>query len=286
MQNLGLLLLGLVLAQPADRPAQLRTLSVSVTNEKDEPIGGLAPAELVVLENGVAREVTKVERDTRPVTLTLLLDTSAAVETAYRQNILEAALGLLAKLPEGSRFEVWTTGDRPTRVVEFGADLAAARKALQRVAPQGGETLLDAIVEAGERLKREEGDRRAMVVVSAVGPEFSGRDRFQVIEKALSLGLEPFAAVLIEEGSGADHEMRLSYEQTLSELTQKTGGLFERPLIAVAAGAALRKIGADLVGRFRVAYVTLPEIKQRKIEVKVARPGARVRVGRAVPEKP
>lgn len=279
------LFVGLVLAQAADRPAQVRTLSVSVTTDKDQPIGSLSVDELAVVENGVTREVTKAERDARPVTLTLLLDTSAAVDTSYRLNIVDAALSLLSRLPEGSRYEVWTTGDRPTRRVEFGADPLAAKKALQRIAPQGGATLLDAIVEAGERLKKQEGERRVMVVVSALGPEFSSRDRFQVIEKALGFGLETFSAVMIEEGSGADREMRLNYEQTLSELAAKTGGVFERPLTSLAVDSALRKISADIASRFRVSYVTLPEIKQRKIEIKVARPGARVRVGASVAEK-
>lgn len=279
------LLLGLVLAQAADRPAEIRSLSVSVTQGRDEPVGSLTLEELAVVENGVARTVTRVERDTRPLSVAVLVDTSAAVETAYRLNIVDAVLGLLARLPEGSRYELWTTGDRPTRIVEFGADVAEARRALQRIAPQGGSTLLDAIVEAGERLKKQEGERRAMLVVSALGPEFSSRDRFQVIERTLGYGLELFYAVLIEEAAGADREMRLNYEQTLSELAAKTGGLLERPLSSLAVDNSLKKIARDLAGRFRISYATLPEIKQRKIEVKVARPGVRVRVGRSSTEK-
>jgi len=284
MHNVGLLL-GLVLAQAADRPAQVRTLSVSVTQERGEPVSSLTAEELAVVENGVVRPITRVERDTRPLNAAVLVDTSAAVDSSYRLNIVDAVLGLLTRLPEGSRFEIWTTGDRPTRAVEFGTDVTAARKALQRIAPQGGSTVLDAIVEAGARLKKQEGERRAMVVVSALGPEFSSNDRFRVVEKALGYGLEVFSAVLIEEGSGADREMRLNYEQTLHELAEKTGGLLERPLSSLAVDNGLRKIGADLAGRFRISYATLPEIKQRKIEVKVARPGVRVRVGPSSNEK-
>lgn len=284
MLNVGLLL-GLVLAQAADRPAEIRSLSVSVTQGRDEPVGSLTLEELAVVENGVARQVTRVERDTRPLSVAVLVDTSAAVDTSYRLNIVDAVLGLLSRLPEGSRYELWTTGDRPTRIVEFGADRAEARKALQRIAPQGGSTLLDAIVEAGEHLKKQEGERRAMVVVSALGPEFSSRDRYQVIERTLGYGLVLFSAVLIEEGAGADREMRLNYEQTLNELASQTGGLLERPLSSLAVETALKKIARDLASRYRISYATLPEIKQRKIEVKVARPGVRVRVGRSSTDK-
>src|SRR5712692_4914926 len=180
MLNPGLFL-GLVLAQAADRPAEIRTLSASITQGRDEPISGLMTQELAVIENGVPRSVTRVERDPRPVNVAVLADTSAAVETSYRLNIVDAVLGFLSKLPEGSRYTLWTTGDRPTRILDDGADAAEARKALQRIAPQGGSTLLDTIVEAGAQLRKKEGDRRAMVVVSALGPEFSSNDRYQVI---------------------------------------------------------------------------------------------------------
>jgi Mg-chelatase subunit ChlD len=285
MLNLWLLL-AQIAAQAPNRPAEIRSLSVSITDGRDEPISELATLEVAVVENGVVREITKIQRDARPVNLAVLVDTSEAVQTSYRLNIVDAVLSFLAGLPEGSRYELWTTGDRPTRVLDLGANAQEARKALQRVAPQGGTTLLDAIVEAGEHLKKTEGERRAMVVVSAFGPEFSGRDRFQVIARALDFGLDVFSAVLIEEGTGADGEMRLNYEHVLDELTSKTGGLLERPLSALATATALRRVGRYLQARFRISYATLPEIKQRKIEVKVARPGVRVRVGRSTTDTP
>jgi hypothetical protein len=39
---------------------------------------------------------------------------------------------LLAHLPQGSRFTLWTTGDRPTKLTELGDDVGAATQALRR----------------------------------------------------------------------------------------------------------------------------------------------------------
>jgi hypothetical protein len=285
MYNAGLLL-ALVLAQAGDRPAELRFLSAALTNSRDEPISGVTREELVVVENGVARLVASVERDTRPLTLAVLIDTSAAVANSYRLNIVSPVLRLLAQLPEGSSYTLWTTGDRPTRVSEPGNDPAAAKKALERIVPQGGSMLLETIVEAARALRKQEGGRRAMLIVSAFGPEFSSRDRKQVIEDTLATGLEVVSSVLIDEGAGADRDMRLDYEQTLVELSGKTGGLHERLLTSLAVVNALAKIAKDLGTRYRIGYATVPEIKERKIELKVARPGVRVRVGRPSLEKP
>jgi hypothetical protein len=46
----------------------------------------------------------------------------------------------------------------------------------------------------------------------------------------------------------------------------------------MALGRALQKLAGELDGRYRLSYATLPEIKTRKLEVQVARPGARARV--------
>src|SRR5262245_33214889 len=279
-------LLALALAQAGERPGATRFLSAALTNPKCEPLEGVSIEELVVLENGVARPVTTAERDTRPLSLALIVDTSAAVRVSYRLNVVPAVLGLLAQLPQASTFTVWTTGDRPTRVTEPGADREAAKKALERIAPQGGSMLLETIVEAAQALRKQEGERRTMVAVSAFGPEFSSRDRRQVIADALKSGLEVFSAVLIEEGGGLDQDMRLDYEQTLTELSDKTGGQLERVLSALAVETAARTIAKDLQARYRIGYATMAEVKERKIELKVARPGVRVRVGRPSPEKP
>lgn len=269
--------------QAAERTGELRAVSVALTAEKDRPAPtGLAPEEVVVLENGVAREVTRIERDTRPLDLALLVDTSAAVGSTYRLHLVEPILALLARLPAGSRYALWATGDRPTRLTELEADATAARKALTRVVPQGGNTLLDAIVEASEDLKRREGGRRAMVVVSALGVEFSSRDRLLVVDRVRDQ-LDLFSAVLFDEaGIGAsDIDQRFKYEYVLSQLADHTGGLFERPLSSLAAASALRALGQDLAGRFLIRYATLPEIKERRLEVRVARPGVKVRVPRS-----
>ena len=64
-----LALLALTPQAPADLPpADTRSLTVTVTDDKGGPVAGLRPDEVVVLENGVARDVSRVEPETRPLT--------------------------------------------------------------------------------------------------------------------------------------------------------------------------------------------------------------------------
>jgi hypothetical protein len=184
MTTLALVLL-LQGAPPAGAPAEARTLNVSVTDDKGAPVTGLRAEEVVVLENGVAREVSKLEPETRPLLAAVIVDSSEPVGTLYRLNVVDAVVRFLARLPEGSRYALWTTGDRPTKVVDFTDDRVRAGAALKRAFPRGGNTLLDAIVEASEDLKQREGQRTAVVVVSGNGLGFSNYDRLQVVERAL-----------------------------------------------------------------------------------------------------
>jgi len=261
-------------ASPA--AAELRTIGVAISDDKGRPIPGLTLQEVALLENGVARDVAELTPDDRPLTLAVLVDSSEAVGSAYRLNVVEAVLRFLASLPPGTRYTVWTTGDRPTKVVELTDERGAAAKALKRTYPTGGSTMLDALVEAARELRQQEGQRTAVVAVAGSGIEFSNRPRERVVDEARGGGTR-FMAVQFEEAAGP-LESRQNYDYVFSELARKTGGLREIVLSSMGIESALKKVASDLTAQYRLRYATLPELKERKLEVQVARPGARVRV--------
>ena len=271
------LLLAASLLPDADRATEIRTVGVFVTDGKGNAVTGLVPEEVAVVENGVARDLVRIEPDGRKLTIVVLVDTSAAVGSAFRLSIVDAVTSFLNHLPAGARYALWGTGDRPMKLVDFSGDPAAAGRALKRVFPQGGSTLLDALVEASRDLKALEGERTGVLVLTAMGPEFSGRDRHQVVEEARKSGAT-FRSVQFEEGA-VPPEDRQIYDYVLGELTKKTGGLGVTTLSSMGVDSALRRIGADIVGQYRLSYKAPPQVKDAKLEVKVARPGVQVRVG-------
>jgi VWFA-related protein len=284
--------LALVLALqglPGLSPGETRTLTVSVTDDKGGPVTALRTDEVVVLENGVARDVFRLEPETRPLTVAVIVDSSEPIGSSYRLNLVDEVLRFLGRLPDGSRFAVWTTGDRPTRVVDFTDDAAQASRALKRTFPRGGNTVLDAIVEVSEDLKAREGERTAVVVVSGNGLGFSNYDRTDVVERALRTR-HTFMTVNFQEGAApgdpgfatsdaAGSVGRADYDHVLASVADRSGGLREAPLSAMGVGRSLEKIAAALGGQYRITYATLPDLKERKIEVKVARPGIKVSLG-------
>jgi hypothetical protein len=47
--------------------------------------------------------------------------------------------------------------------------------------------------------------------------------------------------------------------------------------------SALKKLSAHLASAYRLRYATLPELKKRKLELRVARPGTRVVIPQLLP---
>jgi VWFA-related protein len=277
MSALTLAVFLLAQAAPATAPGtQVRALTVTLLGDKGQEVTDVSAADVALTENGVSRDITSWKPDHRPLSLALIVDTSAAMGASYRLNVVEAVVGLVARLPEGARYAVWTTGDRPTKVVDHTEDRQAAGEALRRVAPQGGNTLLDAFAEASADLKKlsREGDRTVVVAVTGTGPELSSREKQRSAEEA-EKSAEMFLSVQIDS-SDADFETRSSLSYVMERLARGSGGSYEVILSPMGADGALRKASAHLRSGYRLAYATLPDLKKRKLDLSVARPGTEV----------
>jgi VWFA-related protein len=265
-------------AAPSTAPGtEVRALTVTLLDEKDQEVTDVSADDVALVENGVSRDITSFKPDRRPLSVAVLVDTSAAVGSAYRLNVVEAVTGLITRLPDGSRYAIWTTGDRPTKTVDYTDDRAAVGSALRMIAPQGGNYMLDAFSEATNDLKKtsREGDRSAVVAVSFLGPEFSYIDKYRSAEVA-EKNAELFLSVQVEAGEGADFEMRSNVSYVMDRLARATGGRYDVVLSAMGLDSALRKLSAHLRSAYRLAYATVPDLKKRDLDLSVARMGTKV----------
>jgi VWFA-related protein len=275
----GPILAAVLLAQAAPATSadtEVRALTATVLDQEGEAVVGLERKDVALLENGVARDITSFRPDRRPLSVALLVDTSANVQSAYRLNMVDAILAFVTRLPLETRYAIWTTGDRPEKILDYTDDRQAAARALKMVAPRGGNCLLDALSEASRDLKHlaREGDRSAVVAITTMGAELSYRDKYRAVAEAQDAA-DLFLALEIEEG-GADFEVRTNVSYVLDQLTRRSGGALERELSSMATDNGLRELSPYLAAGYRIAYATVPDLKKRKLEVTVARPGTQV----------
>jgi VWFA-related protein len=271
----------LLLGQTAPKAAagtEVRALTVTVLDENGGAVGDLAPRDVAITENGVARDIVSFKHDSRPLSVAILVDSSAATGSTYRLNLVDAVTGFVSRLPQGTRYAVWTTGDRPTKVCDYTEAREAAGKALRLVAPQGGNYMLDGLAEASADLREHlrEGDRAAVVAVTTTGPELSYRDRYRAAEEAERSGALFLSALIDTAEADPAAQSNLSY--VLGRVAKASGGRDENVLSAMGADTALRRLSEALRSAYRIVYASAPDLKRRKLELSVARPKTRVLV--------
>lgn len=273
----GLLLLAP--APPAAEPAALRTVSFVAEAEKGRLLTDLQATDVALLENGTAREIARLERDQRPLAVLVLIDTSQELGSALRLNLADALAAFVAALPDGSRYALWKTGDRPTRLLDFTDEREAAREPLKRLFPQGGNTFFDGLAEGAQAVLKQEGARSAVVAVTGNTSELSSRSRERAVDEALGKA-DVFHVLQIDEGQ-ATLGMRADYDWAIHQVTSRSGGRREFILTSMAARKPLLGIAAELAAGYRLTYVAEPGLERPRLEVQLARPGARARVALA-----
>jgi len=272
-------------AAPAVPAEEERSVTITVVDEKGSPVDDLTAQDVALLENGTARTLSRVEKDTRPLRLAVIVDTSQPMGVYYRSQILEPVLRFLGRLPAGTQYAVWTTGDRPKKAVDYGEGVVAARKVLERTFPTGGNTLLDALVEASRDLSSQEAGRSAIVVVTGVGAGFTSHAKEQVVDIVRPTGATVLAAEIeeseAEASRGQGEVSRTDYDYVLANLADASGGRRDVLLSAMGTGRTLDSFAGELAAQYRLTFDSVPGLKakNRKVEVKVARPGAKVRIG-------
>jgi len=284
------LLAGLMLLQTSPDPVWWAR--AAVTDAKGQPVRDLAHSDVALVNDGAALTVDAFERDERPMRIILLVDSSQPFSTAYRIQFVDAAKSFVASMPETARISVWTTGERPTRIIEdldlsqSGATRELEEK-LRRVAPSGGNTVLDAVAEAAQFLSKGEGARQVVVFLSGEGAGFVNDTRNGIVDRVRKTRVEVTGVLIGEAGDGASggEVSGEDYDYVLGNLTRDGAGLYERPLSTMGAVSALRRVATDLLSTYRLSF-HFPASRRFRLKLQVARPDVKIRLSTPQKETP
>ena len=157
--------------------------------------------------------------------MALVVDNNTELSTSFMQSVVPAGIATVKALPPGTTIDVWTTGDRPSRVAK-AVDAAGAETALKGVGAIGTNALLNTMSEASQALPTDDGHRTAVIVMT--GSTLGDAGGYEQSLKATStkptfLGLELFLA---------HPDARI--ENALEMFAAQTGGYFDRILSITA----------------------------------------------------
>ena len=147
--------------------SDLVLVPVAVRKEKGGVVTDLRKEELRLIDEGAEQSIEFFTRDTAPVDVVLLVDSSGSVE-GMLDVIQTAAYEFVKRLRPEDSFSIVTFADRPVIVQGWTADLKKAAAALKEIEPEGNTTLYGSVVAVVYELfqQRPTEHRRAVIVLS------------------------------------------------------------------------------------------------------------------------
>lgn len=272
--------------QPSFRTGvDIVSLNVTVTEGASRYVTDLDAPNFSVFEDGVKQDVTFFNKANLPIALSLLIDTSASMESRL-ETAQEAAIGFARTLRSHDLAEIVDFDSRATILQTFTNEAAQLEQAIRKTAAGGSTSMYNAIYIALKNLKRivatsADDVRRQAIVVLSDGEDTSSLLPFEeVLELAKRSETAIYSIGLRSgEGSGATRGFREA-EFVLRQLSQETGGRAFFPEAIAELPAIYKQISDELSSQYTLGYSSRNNKRDgawRRIVVRVDRPNTAAR---------
>jgi Ca-activated chloride channel homolog len=259
----------------------LVVINTTVLDEQRRFVSALRRSDFKILEDGREQKLATFSAEETPFAVAILLDTSGSMEG--RLTLARAAaIRFLDGLRDQDVASVYRFDTKVERLQEFssGRDLPDLAFGLRA---SGMTVLNDALLRAANDLAERPEQRRAIIVLSDGGENYSRSSSQKALERALAAGAMIYSVNMSDEA----HRDFVG-AMILRNFAGKTGGLY----IPSPGGQALRDAFAQIVDelghQYTLGYQSSNRARDgswRTIEVKLSRAGltARTRKGYRAP---
>jgi Ca-activated chloride channel family protein len=266
---------------------ELVSLTVTATDPTGKFITDLDQGDFDVFEDGAKQQVTFFSRTQQPISLALLLDTSASMEE--RMGIAqEAAIGFARQLHKDDQAEVIDFDSQVRILSPFTTDGAALEKAIRSTTPNGSTSLYNAIYISLKDLKKARAAsaddiRRQAIVLLSDGDDTSSLVEFDEVLDLAKRSETAIYAIGLRQGEIGRREFKEA-EFVLRQLSQETGGHVYFPNDVRELPKIYQSIWEELSSQYTIAYSSSNPKRDgawRRIQIRVKRPGviARTKTG-------
>jgi Ca-activated chloride channel family protein len=256
----------------------LATFAVTVVDRKGELVTDLTRDDFEVVEDGKPQEIRFFALGdgdaVPPLHLGLLLDASGSMANDMRLA-QGAAIKFLNLLPAAEDITL-VDFDTQVRITRYPQrDFPRLVERIRQRKPDGWTALYDALGTYLDGADQQDG-RRILVMYT------DGADSRSVLKLDETLTLLRASSVTVYaiglvQNTGS---YRAQLQMTMMQLAEATGGQAFFPMGMKEVDSAYEKVLAQIKGQYHVGYVSANPATDgawRKVEIKVKRPGARVR---------
>ena len=273
-------------------------MTVTVTDGAARLVAGLDTEDFQIYEDNVKQDISNFSRQPLPIALSLVIDTSASMESKL-PIAQEAAMGFIRRLAPDDRAQIIDFDSQAKILQTFTGDRAALERALKRTEAGGSTSLYNAVYTALDGLKVERQGtgpdmRRQAIVLLSDGEDTSSIVPYEdVLDSAKRSGVVVYTIGLREKlKEGASHSTGWKQaEYDLKKLTQETGGRSFFADDAAQLPSIYSQIADELANQYTMGYMSKNNKRDgawRKILVRVSRPNmtARTKAGYFGPTVP
>ena len=242
-------------------------LDVVVTDTRGRFVRGLTEDDFLVLDEGVPQELAFFTSEVTPVTVLVLLDSSASVRSNLRE-VQSAANRFINRLPRGDAARIGFFHNRVVFGPRFTDNMREHIAMINQMRPQRSTHLYDALIASLQELSTVQ-DRKALLLFTDGDDEGSQASMEQALEAARGSRASVYAAGLL--GWSAADGMNIN-EGLLTQITEYTGGRAFFPTSEREMRSAFDTISDELHRQYRMAYFYPPvegEGDWHNIEVKL-----------------
>ncbi len=277
--------------RPADQvfraAVEMVSLNVTVIDQKQHYLTDLDSKDFSIFEDGAKQEITYFNRTTLPIALSLLLDTSASMESRMT-TAQDAAIGFAKKLRPQDLAQVVDFDTRVEILQNFTTDAAALETAIRGTTAGGSTSMYNALYISLKELvkvqaKSDDDVRRRAVVLLSDGEDTSSLVTFEeVLDLAKRSATTIYAIGLQSKESSISKGFREA-EFVLRQLAQETGGrafFVQRP---EDLGGIYGEIANELASQYVLGYASTNPKRDgawRRLNVQVGRQGTTARTKR------
>lgn len=258
----------------------LASFGVTVTDKKGVLATGLTRDDFEVLEDGVRQDLTLFARGDQPESpldlhLGLLFDTSGSMDEHIGFS-RSAAIKFLNAVPDAKDITL-VAFDTQVRVTRYGQDdFARLVERIRRRKPEGMTALYDAVGVYLDGAQFEDG-RRVLVLYTDGGDTNSVMTYTGLQDLLRASDVTMYAVGFL---SNLTQSQQLDQRTRLRVLSGLTGGEAFFPGVLKELDATYERVLAEIRAQYTVGYLSTnakTDGSWRKVEVKVKRPGLKVR---------
>jgi Ca-activated chloride channel family protein len=262
---------------------ELVSLNVTVLDANNKFATDLNQDDFEVYEDGVKQNLTFFARSQQPISLALLLDTSASMEE--RMGIAqEAAIGFAKQLHKDDEAEVIDFDSQVRILSPFTNDAAALEKAIRSTNANGSTSLYNALYIALKDLKKVRASssadiRRQAIVLLSDGDDTSSLIEFDQVLDLAKRSETAIYSIGLRQGEIARREFKEA-EFVLKQLSTETGGRAFFPTDARELAKIYQSIADELSSQYSIAYSSANPKRDgawRRIQVRIAKPNLTAR---------